>query len=694
MTSPLDATPESIVLGIDDQSIRAVALEPEQLPTHLPKIFHYAKKGPTEPQLAVGNARNLLYGVDSFDLTKKWANHATVLANLVNSVGNAGMYQRVVPDDAGPEASVRVWLDVLVTTLPVYERNSDGSIKMDAATNLPIPTGQTVPAGHLVKYVYEPLNVEDGVLDFKQATQKPGDQVDEASQTQSKRYPLYDAVVPSQGDDGNLAGLRLWAPTSRSTTPIDTTLLTQNMAYPFRMAVAKKADKDSTPLTVATLAGEQYIDISFMPGALNKRTQKKTYVNDVFLKSYQDLESVNLVPHYGEFGRFYLYQATVDELSKLFYEAEKPYMMDTADFTGAEGEEKRFNFIGGTDSNGVPYTSFVFANDPNGVRLTENTTVYASGGSDGTMNDTEFAKLVSREMKRYADPDDVFQDRAKYPESFVWDSGFPLETKYDLINMIAIRKDTGVGLTPFSTLGAKLTASEESALAVAIKARLTMFPESEYFGTSVVRGIIVGRSGTLINSQYDGELPVILEIAYKTAQYMGAGNGKWKAGMSFDRAPRSNITMFRDINVTFTPSRARSKDWSVGLNWVESFDRRSYQIPALKTAYDNDTSILTSFFTMMACIEVEKVGDRAHRAFRGVDTLTNAQLVKEVNIFYRDNLDGRFDKRYTMNPETYFTAADVQRGYSWSSRVRVYGPNMKTVQTMSIAAHRIEDLEQ
>lgn len=692
MTSPLDATPESIVLGIDDQSIRAVALEPDQLPTHLPKIFHYAKKGPTEPQLAVGNARNLLYGVDSFDLTQKWANHATVLANLINTPGNAAMYQRVIPDDAGPKASVRVWLDVLVTQVPVYERNSDGSIKIDPTTNMPVETGEFVAGGHSVKVVYEPLNVVEGVLDFKLATEKPGDQTDEATQTQSTRYPLYDAVVPSEGEDGNLAGIRLWAPTTKSTTPIDTTLLTQNKVYPLRLSVMKKADKDSTPSVVATLDGEQYIDISFLPGALNKRTQKKTYVNDILLKSYQDLETANLVPHYGEIGQFYLYQATVDKLTEQFYKAEQPYMLETADFTGEAGEAKRFNFIGGTDSNGVPYTSFVFSKDANGVRLTENTTIYLAGGSDGTMNDELFAKLVSKQMKRYADPDDVFQDRAKYPESFVWDSGFPLETKYDLINMIAIRKDTGVALTPFSTLGGKLTASEESALAVAIKARLSMYPESEYFGTSVVRGIIIGRSGTLINSQYDGELPVLLEVAYKTAQYMGASNGKWKAGMSFDRAPRSNITMFRDINVTFTPSRARAKDWSVGLNWVESFDRRTYQIPALKTAYDNDTSILTSFFTMMACIEVEKVGDRAHRQFRGVDTLTNAQLVKEVNQFYRDNLDGRFDKRYTMNPETYFTAADIQRGYSWSSRVRVYGPNMKTVQTMSIAAHRIEDL--
>lgn len=694
MTAPLDATPEAIVLGTDDQSTREVPLEPEQNPTHLPKIFIYAKKGTLLPQVAVGNGRNLLYGVESFDETSMWANHATVLANVVNTRANAAMYQRVKPRDAGPNASVRAWIDVLATTVPIYERMSDGSLRIDPTTNLPIPTGATA-TGFKVKFVYEPLKVVDGELDYKQATEKTGDQVDATTATTSVRYPLYDTVVPSFGSDGNLAGIRMWAPTTRSNSPIDTTLLSQNRAYPLRMAVVKKADINSTPSVVGTLAAEQFIDISFKPGAVNARVKKQTYVNDIFINSYQDTQTVGQVPRFGEFGQFHLYQATVDKLSALFYEAEKPYAMETSDFTLEPGEELRFNFIGGTDSNGVPYVSYQFANDVDAVRLTENTTIYASGGSDGTMSDTLFAELVSEQMKRYADPDDVFQDRAKYPESFFWDSGFPLETKYDLINMIAIRKDTGIGLCCHDTSGPVLTASEESAIAVALRARLNMHPESEYYGTSVTRGIIVGRSGTMTGRTYVGELPVILEVASKTAGYMGAANGKWKAGQSFDRAPRNVISLFRDINVTFTPSRVRHKDWATGLNWVESFNREEFQIPALKTAYDNDTSILTSFFTMMASIEVEKVGDRAHRAFRGVDSLTDLQLIKEVRQFYLDNLGAdRFDKRYTLVPEIFYTAADKARGYSWSGRVRMYGPNMKTVQTFSISAHRIEDLAQ
>ena len=48
-----------------------------------------------------------------------------MFANLANAEGNACMYQRVIPDDAGPEATITFWLDVLETTVDLYERNED-----------------------------------------------------------------------------------------------------------------------------------------------------------------------------------------------------------------------------------------------------------------------------------------------------------------------------------------------------------------------------------------------------------------------------------------------------------------------------------------------------------------------------------------------------------------------------------------
>jgi hypothetical protein len=150
--------------------------------------------------------------------------------------------------------------------------------------------------------------------------------------------------------------------------------------------------------------------------------------------------------------------------------------------------------------------------------------------------------------------------------------------------------------------------------------------------------------------------------------------------------------MFTDISVTFTPASVRNKDWANGLVWVDKFDRRNSYFPALKTVYDDDTSVLNSFFTMMACVECEKVGERARRQFSGVSSLTNAQLVEKVNDFIIENTLGRFDGRFVIKPVTYFTAADVARGYSWTTNIQIYAPNMKTVMTLTIQSYRISDL--
>jgi hypothetical protein len=152
--------------------------------------------------------------------------------------------------------------------------------------------------------------------------------------------------------------------------------------------------------------------------------------------------------------------------------------------------------------------------------------------------------------------------------------------------------------------------------------------------------------------------------------------------------------MFTDINVTFTPATVRNKDWDAGLNWVQSFGRRSYFFPALKTVYDNDTSVLNSFFTAMAIVELQKVGERAWRQFTGSANLTNAQLIERVKRFIVENTIGRFDERFVIEPDVYFTEADIARGYSWTTKIKIYAPSMKTVSVLSIEARRISDLEE
>lgn len=694
MSRIVNGAPMTVLLGIDDQSTRQVTAVGEELPQHLPKVYIYAKKGPTTPQLVVGASRSLMFGEETFDELSKYANHQTVLSNIINAEGNAQMIQRVEPTDANPPASLRLSLDVLPMAVPEYERNTDGSFKLNAQGQK-IATGATVP-GFKVKWVADAVEVgTDGESTFGKGARKAGNMVDATTSTQSQRYPIKDIVAPYFGEDGNNYGIRFYAPTTQSNTSIDPTLLedAKVMAYPFRMSCMYKATPQSTPKFVFTQYAEQYVDVCLKSGVINKRTGKQASVEDIFIQSYQDLEHPSNPPMYGPFGDVHVYQNNIEELLDLFYAAEKNLTTTGSDFTGAVGEEYRFNLLSGTTSSGVPYHSYqIEYNEADAVRLSESTTIFARGGSDGTMDNQKFDLLVADAVKEYANPLSPLQDTATYPESIIYDSGFSLDTKYALGSFLSIRKDTAVAVGTYTVGDPMLTPSEDTSLAIALRTRFQMYPESSYFGTPVTRAIIIGRSGKLLSSQTKYRLPLTLELAKKSAKYMGAGDGNWKSGQAFDAHPGSLVTMFGELSSIFTPASVRNKDWDACLNYPLPYSRRSAFFPALKTVYSDDTSVLNSYFTMMACCTLQKIGEQAWRKYSGSSNLTNAQLSEEVVKFVNENVNGKFDGRFVIVPEVYFTEADLQRGYSWGLRIKLYAPNMKTVMTLSVQTYRLDDL--
>ena len=690
-----NAAPQSIMLGISDKSTRPLPIEAEAIPSHLVKVIHFAKWGPTEEdQLLGGNGFGLTYHVDSLDQRKKWANHATELLSGIYGTGSVAVTRRVVPKDAPKPAAVRVYMDVLPVTKQLFIRNADGSIKVDK-DGVPVPAAGTVP-GFKVKFVKEAIDIKDGVNQFGLGTIKAGDQKDTDTQTQSQRYPFFDAEVPHQGEHGNNQGLRMWAPTLVSQDPVDTRLLTSiEAAYPIRMACVSRTSTSSTGSIVASEDGEQYIDVCLKPGAQHPATTQDMYVGDRFIQSYETLNDPAAMKSWGPFGKFKLYDANVATLLAMFYEAEKDQLVDFSDFKGDDGEEYRFNILGGQTSGGVPYATFeLVTGASDSIRLTEASTIYAEGGGDGTMNNATFAALVSEQMVRYANPADEMTNMSMHPEKFFYDTGFPLATKYDLLNFIGYRKDTFVGLATYEVGTPKLTASAESALGMALVTRARTYPDSEYFGTPVVRAGIWMRHGRKIGSQFKGDLPVIHEWVIKASRYMGASTGIWNSTYAFDSGTAAEVNMFADINVTFTPGEVRNKDWANGLNWVEAKGRKTAYFPASRTVYDNDTSVLTSIFTAAVCSQVQAIANQVRIEFSGESRYSDLELVDKINKRVIALTEGRFDGRVTIIPKAYITAADAARGFSWTLPIQVYAANMKTVGTISVESYRNEDLVQ
>ena len=695
-TQSPNAAPMTLLLGIQDNSGAALAVTPSQVPTHLAKVYLYAQKGPTTPQL-VGEGTTQMFGADTFDLRKPYATHQTVLSTVLSGQGNAQMIERLVPADAGPKANMTLWLDVLPTQIPKYERNADGSYIVDGITGDPVAVtpAATVP-GYLCKWV---LTTDatgtalsaDSTL-FGNKTSQVGDQTagTGGSAVTSTRYPILQFWADSFGSYGNNAGIRVWAPTVNDESPVNSLALSGTKAYPFRLAAINRVNSSSTAKISPMVTGDQNFDFVLETGVINPYTDAQMYLNDLFANAYSST-APGYDPVYADISGLHIYQNYIDTLVAEFYTAEVGQLLAGQDWTvGATDEAYKFNFISGQSSFGIPYQSFQLQTaDANAIALTESTNLWAASGFDGTMNETLFAGLVTTAVTDYSNQLSPLMNTAVNVESIIYDTGFPLATKQALCNFIAIRKDTAVVLSTYDVLGPQMTESDEAALGAALRTQLQLYPESTYFGTPVCRGIIVARNGTMIGSDYTKNLPLTIELANKMAAFMGAGNGSWNKEKLFDHGDAAVVTLFKDLNVTWVPGSQRNKDWDIGLNYPISFSRDESFFPALKTVYNDDTSVLTSIFTVMGCVQLQKVGEQVWREFTGVVSLTEAQLIAKVNQSVVDKTNGKFAGLFRIIPDCTITAADEQRGYSWTLPIKIYANNMKSVMTLSVQAFRM-----
>ena len=716
MSSILNASPQVINLGIQDLSTRVVTPEAIEIPQHLPKVFMFAKKGTTIPTLTIGAPMLLQYGAESFDPKYKWFNHATKFATAMAGAANTLMIQRVIPDDAGPESNVIIYADVLATTVPNYLRNSDGAYVIDIATNSykVDPLTPTI-AGVKIKYVRDHKDAASLVLGM--ATSATGTMVDDLGNP-STMYPIMEFKAKYQGLDYNNLGISI---TNMIGTDIDSRITSATNALTYKLSLVTRKTPLSKYEIVPSLYNEPSVLFSLREKAINPLTEARFDIEAVFDQNWFNETDVLLPLRYNQFEGMKVYRSNIELVLGMITANEKNYVSATT-ATWEDGNDAStltwFDYTSDTEvdtdagkyltnlftcksSKNVNYftaviddTTPVLTGNRKEISISSTTPVFLDGGSDGTLSDANFELLVQREMQAYLDADSRVMDNAVNVESVIYDSGFSLDTKKELCNFIALRKDTAVALsTHTASLGEKyLPLSDQRAIAVALKTRLKLTPESEYFGTPVTRGIVVAGTGLMPDNSSKDEVSLLYSIAIKSAQFMGAGNGRWNGVYAFDRAPGNIIKELKDVKPDFIPAGIKPTLWNDGIVWAQPYDRRQYHFPAVQTVYQDDTSVLNSWTTVMAAITLTKIGDDAWRNFTGSTDLSEAELAEKIVDFVNKATQNKFDGRIVVIPEVQFTAADKQRGYSWRLVNKLYASNMKSVMVYVTQSNRLSDL--
>lgn len=690
MSQIQNAAPNAILLGFDDQSRRPVPYESNTLPIHLPHVFTYAAWGPEEPTLVVGSTAINTYGQETFEPRGRYTTHQWPLIERMQSRSNAMVMQRIKPEDAAPPATVALSLDVLETEIAQYERNSDGTFRLDSSGER-IPTGDTKP-GLRIKLKVGP--VAGGLLG--KAKVVPGEQTDGAGKT-STIYPIVEFQASFFGSGGNNRGFGLWAPTMESTNPVNSRVVSAEQAQLYRLRFVQRQNERTTGRTVRTLQGAEYVDFSFREDVVDPATDVEYGFETVVLDSYRNLSARAGQPkRFGPFNAAYKYDNNLDDVLEMLYAVEQPFL---------EGMEEDvdpsvhhiINFISAVHYTGVPYHAIevVAPGSEAGTAMTETAVFYAEGGSDGTMDKESFDKSVGDICDDYADGEWQLGDALRFPQSMIYDTGFDRENKTRLLSVLSARKDIAVMLSTQDIALPQNGQAEESSMAEVLRNAAVMHPESDYYGTPIVRAAIVGHSGHLINSKYRKLVPMTIDMADKLSAYCGNGQGVMQSGYAFDVNPNNIVTMLKDVNCTFKTANVRNSDWANGMIWVQSFDQNDALFyPGMQTAYPDDTSVLNSVPNMIICTELEKVCLRTWARLTGRSDLTNDQFAQRSDELIREFTERRFDNRVIIEPETYYTEMDNARGYSWSCRIKVYMNNMKTVGQFTIETHRQEELDQ
>ena len=465
MDSLYKPTPRPVFEGIRDSSRVQLPPVAEQLPTHLPHFYGFAERGSLGAKLAGGDDLKRIFGANTFLATSKFANHQTQTAAAV--MGLQQIFFERLPAPGMQTAMLRLAVEVIADEIPDYERNlEDGRYVLDANAD---PVEQGTIVGHRVRWLLNPVGMN--AMGFGEAQQLAGDMVSDLTDQESTIYPVMDLMVSFAGEAGNGLGLRFGSPTTTGAEPADGALMRSVRSYIHNIQLVEQS-ATSTPDIIASLGGDTVIPVVMKPGVENPRTSAEMSIHDVLIDAYRRVGDPGIPDEEGPFEKLHVYDSDFEAVCRRLidgsgmatppagFQGEEEF--DNGNVAGSiwrrEGAEAMadpentymLNPFSGKDLNNVPYFSFVMASGTEaGITLSSSSAQYASGGNDGDTSPKAFDEAVRQQLQAYGSFSQVSNasNWGLYPWSDYYDTGFSLETKYAMADIIGVRRDIRVWLS-------------------------------------------------------------------------------------------------------------------------------------------------------------------------------------------------------------------------------------------------------
>lgn len=722
------STPRYIQLGTEDVSARALPLVQQTRPQHYPLFMSFMERGTAEPQHVSNlNFINRNFGTASMDAKGKFFNHQLLYLQTVLGEGNSVMLKRLIPAGAA-KAMVRLSVEMILDEIDDYARDEDTGAYDPDGSGDPVSLGK-IP-GYRLRWI---LNNDVGSVAFGAALPDVGTMTSVAYPgLTADLYPIMDLEIATEGLYGDNCALRL-SPATFVNGALDATMAQGLRSMMLTAQVVERDAATQTPRILKTLGGSTSVTLAIANDQYNPVTSVPSSFNNAFIDQWHRHDVPGQPNVLGTFGKIHVYednwatvvnkllttetdaegQAGADFDGESTYDSGSPSMAGgtfTRDGVTAMADAANVNMLNiftGRDVNGVPYFSFVVESDS--LTFTLDSNHYAAGGSDGDVSAKAF-DLAFRSACLYfgEETDYPMKNFVKYPFSALYDSGFTLPTKYALCNVSGVRHDTMSIFSTHTVYGpvsdldeagaweykAPLSEDDENVRGELLQQRITLTPESEYYGTKAFRAMIFGQAGKLLQAGYPYFVSPSIQYAAMCARFMGAANGKWNKTANPNVGENKKIFMFKSLTNTYADEVNRDKAWGACINKARDFDTSSYFWEALTTVYEDKTSVLINPNMAWAANTLYKVCHKVWQKFVGDDTRTPDQLVKDSDNEIDSEVSSRgiFADIVQVVPVTEITPDDSVRGFTWHTTVRMGGNNMRLVGVYTIEANRMEDL--
>lgn len=725
-----NSLPRVVVLGVKDNSTRVIPTPVERIPMHAPLCPILTEWGPTESPIPMTiDAFNVIYGKSSLDPKQKYFTSQTLLMERALQSGNICFPYRL-KTDGSTIARVRLSVDVTTTNDVEVKQLNDTDFSKELATTTKITQ-------KVIRFKLESISSTAGANVTVTANLNGFEQSGVASTgtaTQSTtNYPLFDFEARFYGARGNRYGFRIIVPEiGDSAVPLDTDKVNAIDAMIYNLQAVYK-DENGVTTIVPRTDDETTTQFTLKPNTFDPYTNVDLNLEYAGTEGYEFYDKSENAT-YGPFRRIATYQDSITDLLGDLFEHEKTQLKAMCTVTPANSVIEEF--IGGANryhfnlfslktKNGLGYKSVVFGakidnGAPASLTFGSLRTHWLKDGSDGFLEivgaganpvfDTTTAdyiadQLTGRMLDNVAsNPAHPFFDRARYPFTTMYDSGYSIETKNSMANLLALQ-DVYINVATYTIAGVEgafdlttrkfTNVSGRHQSSPALVSNFLRFPESVYYGTATDRVAIIADAGRVAGHIYRKWVPFTYSLMKKCALYMGSQTGYMRSEYNFETAMRTSGdndgNIIRDYavhDVKFKSEASAKSLWGRGVIFAQSFDTKTIFWPALQTIHPNNTSILRSYIPMIISVDLIRVGMSAWRRHVGDSSLTNGEFADAITKFIISETENRYMKRAEIIPNVYYTKEDSDRGYVFHVDIGYRANGTRNIEVLSVISDR------